>query len=125
MHPVVAILNAPGSDLTPLELADLMGYARQSISEAVRDGRIEAISTNCRGAGACRRHRITKIAAIRWIWCNTTGERETLRAILAERAPAVLKLMEKADHRLAQSAQTPTAPKPSANAWHPDQLPLF
>jgi hypothetical protein len=127
---ITTILTWKAPDFTAKELAEIIGVATSSVTEAIRLKRIEALSLDMRGSGKRQRLRTTRIskrAAIRWIWLNTTGDRATLRDTLAEHAPALLKRLENEP----DPPQTPS-PKPQprkplirADVWHPNQLALF
>ena len=127
---ITTILTWSSPDFTAKELAEIIGVSTSSVTEAIRLKRIEALSLDMRGSGKRQRLRITrisKLAAIRWIWRNTTGDRATLRATLADHAPSLLKRLEKEP-----DPEQPTLPKPQPRkllnrpeTWHPNQLALF
>ncbi len=88
------ILTHPSADLTSCEVAEVLAVSKQTVTEAIRLGRLEAVRYNLKGRGEQWRYRVAKAALVKWLWEHTTGDRALLREALAARAPGLLAMLE-------------------------------
>lgn len=95
LHPTLtAILSVPDDLLTSKQLAEALQAHESTIARAVQGGKIEGTKMNIRGNGATMRYRITKAAAIRWLWRSTNSDRTVLRAAIDAECPELLPFLD-------------------------------
>jgi hypothetical protein len=113
VHVLIAdIVGFHGDNFTPPELAEILGCHRNSVTEAIRKGWLEGTMTTMRGLGEKPRYQVQKAAAVLWIWRNTTGNRDVLRETLAEKAPHILRMIQRVETAETKAAETTARPLP-------------
>jgi hypothetical protein len=111
------ILTHPTPELSPVEIAFILGVSRQSVTEAIRLDRMEGVKMTFREHGARERYRVTKSALVKWLWDHTTGDKSTLRAALAMKAPGLLAVLEQPQNLVRFPAgQTHKSTTPNLNS---------
>lgn len=127
------IASWPTDELSAGEFANILGIGAHCISTACQKGLIETLQIHVRDK-AERKHRrntyrITKAAALKYIWANTSGDRAQLRAALDQICPHLLKVWE-SEEASAKSTQPlpanvialPTAKAPKIRAPRPGDM---
>lgn len=124
LHPTLTtILTLPADPVTSAELADAVGLHESTIARAVQAGKIEGLLINMRGHGKTMRYRITKAAAVRWLWNNTNQDRTLLRAAMETECPKLLKLIESQPVTNASEPEPKARPSRAAKA-HSNVIPF-
>ncbi len=112
VHTLIArVCDFRMENFTCSELADLLECNRSSITKAIGKGWLESYGPNMRGDNVKPRYRLEKAAVVLWLWRSTTGNREVIRETLEERAPQILRMIERIESKRAKPAELPPPPK--------------
>lgn len=90
LHPTLTAILEQDDPMTSKALADCLVIDSRAVCKAIQTGKIEGTHINLKGEDKIHRYRITKAAAIHWLWKSTKGDKTLLRAAIEAECPAML-----------------------------------